>query len=348
MIQNDKIDVIIPAYNVPDEILMRCLASIYEQNIINDINVVIVDDASSVQNYQEVVDRFKGLSTKILTMKKNGGPGDARQFGLDQTCSPFVTFVDADDTLNGSFALTVMRKQLLDNPVNIMVSSVFMEVHDEKSDLPLCLPHSQDLVWMFGKMYRRSFLERNNVHFLPGSRANEDNGFNTIIRLCASEQEQICFISEATYFWHENENSITRANNCEYSYGGGERNSFHGYTENMIFAITEAKKHKPYNGYISLWSVDCMMNLYEYYIECEARSPKTAVQNFECCKRYFEAVYSKIEVSEEMLIAGYNEVMKNAYMGSKLEGIIPCMGIREFLESLKSDLSATQEKLGCS
>lgn len=35
---NRKIDVIIPAYNVPDNILFRCLASIVCQNIVNDID----------------------------------------------------------------------------------------------------------------------------------------------------------------------------------------------------------------------------------------------------------------------------------------------------------------------
>ena len=36
---NRNIDVIIPAYNVPDEILFRCLASIACQDIISDIEV---------------------------------------------------------------------------------------------------------------------------------------------------------------------------------------------------------------------------------------------------------------------------------------------------------------------
>lgn len=334
MIKDRSIDVIIPAYNVSSYILSRCLSSIYEQNVYEEVKVTIVDDASTMQDYSEVIKKFVGLNIKIINMNKNGGPGDARQKGLDSTNSPFVTFIDADDTFNGSFALMNMRKPLLDNNVNIMVSSVFVEVHGEMNDTSIFLPHQQDLVWMFGKMYRREFIERYNIHFLQGSRANEDNGFNTFIRLCASEQEQVCFIADMTYFWHENQDSITRANNCEYSYGGGERNSFYGYTDNMIFAITEAKKHKPYNGYIMAWSILCMVNLYEYYIECVARSPETAAQNLECCKKYYAEIYHKLDVSDSMLAEHYNEVMKNAYMGNKLIGIIPCMGIKEFLSIL--------------
>jgi glycosyltransferase involved in cell wall biosynthesis len=45
---NTKIDIIIPAYNVEDHILFRCLASISCQNNVEDLEVTIVDDASTV------------------------------------------------------------------------------------------------------------------------------------------------------------------------------------------------------------------------------------------------------------------------------------------------------------
>ena len=37
-----------------------------------------------------------------------------------------------------------------------------------------------------------------------------------------------------------------------------------------------------------------------------------------------------------MLAQHYNDIMRNAYMGDKLNGIIPCMGIFEFLNELKT------------
>jgi cellulose synthase/poly-beta-1,6-N-acetylglucosamine synthase-like glycosyltransferase len=55
---NRKIDVIIPAYNVSDKILFRCLASIACQDIVSDLEVTIVDDASTEQNYVEVIKAF--------------------------------------------------------------------------------------------------------------------------------------------------------------------------------------------------------------------------------------------------------------------------------------------------
>ena len=37
------------------------------------------------------------------------------------------------------------------------------------------------------------------------------------------------------------------------------------------------------------------------------------------------------DISKEIMAQHYNEVMRNSYMGNKLEGIIPHIGIFEFL-----------------
>lgn len=338
---NRKIDVIIPAYNVADDILFRCLASIACQDIVNELEVTIVDDASLVQNYEEVANHFRVvMPINILRYENNGGPGVARQYGLDHTSNGYVTFIDADDTFNGAFALKALRNSIeMNNGLYHMSVGVFDEVHEEglqPGDGPILMAHEQDMVWMFGKLYRRSFIDKYNIHFHESSRANEDNGFNTLIRLCSSEQEQINFIGAHVYYWHENLNSITRANDCQYSYGGSERDSFYGYVENMIFAIKEARKRKPYNGYITMWAVSCMLHIYEYYIECVARAPEHADNNFKSCKRYYDEVFKELRdtISDEIIAEHYNEAMRNAYMGDKLSGIIPALGFYEFLEKL--------------
>lgn len=341
---NRNIDVIIPAYNVPDAILFRCLASIACQDIVSELEVTIVDDASTVQNYKAVADNFASImKINILRYEVNGGPGVARQYGIDHTSNGYMTFIDADDTFNGAFALKALRNGIeMNNGLYHMCVGCFDEVHEEglaQGDGPILLPHDQDMVWMFGKLYRRSFIDKYNIHFHETSRANEDNGFNTMIRLCSNDREQINFIGARVYYWHENPNSITRANDCQYSYGGSERDSFYGYVENMIFAIKEAKKRAPYNGGITMWAVSCMLHIYEYYIECVARAPQHAPNNFKSCKRYYDEVYKALEedISDEILAQHYNDVMRNAYMGDKLNGIVPCMGIYEFLEKLKED-----------
>ena len=340
---NRTIDVIIPAYNVPDNILSRCLASIACQDIIDDVVVTIVDDASTNQNYKNVAKQFENImKINILRYETNGGPGVARQYGIDHTSNGYMTFIDADDTFNGAFALKALRNGIeMQNGLYQMCVGVFDEVHETNLPQgevgPILMDHQMDMVWMFGKMYKRSFIDKYKIRFHETSRANEDNGFNTICRLCMNDREQINFIPAHVYYWHENLNSITRHNDCQYSYGSSERDSFYGYVENMIYAIKEAKKRNPYNGGITMWAVGCMLHIYEYYIECAARAPEHAETNFKWCKRYYDKVFKDLEkdISNEILAQHYNDTMRNAYMGDKLNGIIPCMGIFEFLDKLK-------------
>jgi glycosyltransferase involved in cell wall biosynthesis len=129
---NTKIDVIIPAYNVPDEILFRCLASVACQDIVDDLEVTIIDDASTEQNYSKVAEYFKDyLKINILRYETNGGPGVARQYGIEHTSNGYLTFIDADDTFNGSFALKALRNGIeMNRGIYHTCVGVFDEVHE--------------------------------------------------------------------------------------------------------------------------------------------------------------------------------------------------------------------------
>lgn len=327
----NKLDIVIPAYNAHNTI-NRTLASIAIQNILDDIEVTIVNDQSD-HDYSEFIEYYsKYYSIKEVMMPENGGPGIARQFGIDHSSNDFVTCIDADDTFAGAFVLKELRRQLINDPKSVVAVGIFCEEQELPDGTNMYLPHQNDFIWMFGKMYRRSFLNKYNIRFNV-TRANEDNGFNTLIKLCCTENEQIKFTNDVVYFWHSNENSITRKNNCEYSYN----QSFPGYTDNMIFAITEAKKRNPFNGYIKLFSIEVMCNLYEYYIETIARDPRFQEQNFEACRRFYNQIYKAIEpeITDQILSQVYNSVMRNVYVGDKMAGIIPAIGIREFFAKLK-------------
>ena len=340
---NRKIDVIIPAYNVPSSILFRCLSSIGTQDIIKDIEVTIVDDASTKQNYAKVAKMFsKYLKVNILRYETNGGPGVARQYGLDHTTNEYVTFIDADDTFNGSFALKALRTGIeLNGGKYQMCVGIFDEIieHNLPKDIPgpVLIEHANDMVWMFGKLYRRNFIDRNKICFHPTSRANEDNGFNTICRFLLEDQGLINFIPAHVYYWHENPNSITRINNGQYTYGGSERDSNYGYIENMIYALQYLQKRNPNHKKIHIYVGYDMVHLYQHYIECLNRSPLTLENNLKWYQRFYKEIYIQYEdkLTRDILNEIYNDVMRNAYGQNTLEGIIPSVSFFEFLNKCK-------------
>ena len=128
-----KVSVIIPAYNA-HKTLSRCLASIMIQSIVEDLEVIVVDDCSTDGGYEKEISTFRPfMNIREITLEKNGGPGVARQAGIDESTAPFFTCIDADDTFSGAYALECLVKYL-DNPGVNMVSSVFVEVHEEDKE----------------------------------------------------------------------------------------------------------------------------------------------------------------------------------------------------------------------
>lgn len=321
------INIIIPAYKAQSTII-RTLSSIAMQSIIKDCKVSIINDADGI-GYKSFVDMFKPfMDIEELTMSENGGPGDARQYGIDHTDGEYLTFIDADDTFGTAYSLQTLKDNL-NNPAVACVFSQFLE-EGEKGGFN---PHPNDSVWMFGKMYKRAFINKYKVKFKKGSRADEDAGFNMICKLCSNPQEQIKYIPDITYFWHFKEDSITRINNAQYSYD----QCFVGYTDNMIYAFKYAETVNPFNSNLGLMKVYTMCGLYEYYIETVARDKRFIKQNFDACKRYYNEIYKEIEpkISDEILSEVYNEAMRNAYAGNKMFKIIPAIGFKEFMEKLR-------------
>ena len=329
-----KIAVIIPCYKAQNTII-RTLCSICEQEVVDDLEVILVNDCDEI-GYQKFVDMFSPYyNIREIKRETNGGPGDSRQTGIEAATSPLITFIDADDTFSGRFALKTLRTQLLQDPNNACIFSRFLE--DQKVSY---LVHQEENPWMFGKMYKRDFLINHNIKFPINSRANEDGAFNTLCKFYSNDKEKIKYIQDISYYWCFKEDSITRKDNCDYSYNG----SFKGLVENQIWTIKEAEKNLPFNEKIHKHKVTMMVNLFVYYLESCRSGRKYAAQNYDLCKQYYKEIYKEIKskVTDQLLADSYNEVMRNNYAGNKLKNIIP-MGFMDFLNKLEGEKNGTND-----
>jgi hypothetical protein len=194
------------------------------------------------------------------------------------------------------------------------------------------LNHQQDLVWMFGKLYTRLFINKYNIRF-NDTRANEDNGFNTIVRLVSSPEEKIMFIPDVVYYWHSKGDSITRTNYQQYSYD----QSFVGYTDNMIYAIQHARKEKPLNPYINMWTIQVMAQLYNYYYQTVKRDPRFIDQNYRACVKYYKEVFG--ELYEKMDKKTFDPIFAQtlAEQAPNMQDNVPDKTVHQFIELLKSE-----------
>lgn len=331
---NKLIDIVIPAYKAQDTII-RTLSSIAIQSVIDKLSVTIVNDADSI-GYGNFVEMFSPfMNIKEITLEKNGGPGIARQYGIDNTTCPFFTCIDADDTFASPFVMELFIKSANDNPDYHTFVGTFIEQHENLQ----FIQHNQDMVWMFGKMYRRDFINKYKVRFNE-TRANEDNGFNTIIRLISSEQEKIMFMPDIVYYWHHKEDSITRINNCQYSYDA----SFVGYTDNMIYAIQHAKKVKPFNNYIDIWAIQVMCQLYIYYYQTITRDPRFVEQNYKCCGKYYNEVFKYYHdtMPKDNFTKIFAETLQQ--QSPNMGDICPDISIFQFIDKLKNENNTIQRR----
>lgn len=330
--KNNRIDVIIPAYKAHKTIL-RTLSSIAEQTILKDVDVTIVNDCCPEGDYGEFIKMFSPyFNIKEIKLDVNGGPGVARQYGIDNTKNEFFTCMDADDTLCGSLALEILREGISADYSLKCCSASFMQLGDT---LQTMVGHANDMVWMFGKLYRREFIDRYKIRFNE-TRANEDTGFNTIVKLlCDNPMEQVRYITECVYYWHNKTDSITRINDGQYAYD----QCLCGWTDNMIYAINHVRKFKPFSGAATQHIVSCMLQLYYYYVETVARKPIFAEQNWEYVKKFYHECYKRIEadISDEVFGDMFSMISQEKWASGSLAGIVPHIGIYEFMEKLKND-----------
>jgi glycosyltransferase involved in cell wall biosynthesis len=210
------VDIVIPAYNAHDT-LERTLISITTQTMYKELKVILVDD-NSKEDYNSIIDKFKDIiDIRYFRLEKNIGPGAVRQFGIDNSNSAYIMFVDADDILTDALAIKGMYDYLTKNHNCVLVSASFLE---EKEDDRL-VPHDNDMVWLFAKLYRRSFLQKNKI-IISSKYFYEDLEFNTKVRLRLEPDEYVQFLNDkVVYIWKFKEDSITRRNNFEFTYHQG-------------------------------------------------------------------------------------------------------------------------------
>lgn len=326
---NKLVDIIIPAYNA-HKTIEKTLQSISIQTIIDNCNIIIVNDCGN--NYNDIIDYYgKNMSITQITLSENSGPGVARNVGVAAGSAPYITFIDADDTFYGCFALEIFLKTMQRYKNCLVVSSPFYEqiINEEK---PFVV-RSSNMVWVFGKLYNRKFIETNKILF-SSTRSNEDTGFNTLVELCLSNinEDEIVLLEDPFYCWHHNENSITRINNFEYAYN----QNLPGYVENMIYAIEEAQSRNPFNiEKINIKKVDTMVSLYYLYCRLSIVAPENKKLYLKACVHFYNKVLKKYEssVSKEKYISQIT-IASNKRL-TNLKDILPEITLMQFLSAIK-------------
>ena len=187
-----KISIVIPVYNA-DKYIKTTIGSILSQSFSN-WELLLVDDCSSDNTPAICKDVARGDNRIIyIRQEKNGGPSKARNTGINQAKGEYIAFVDSDDTIDSTFLekmLTVAVEHNSDivwcNYKEILGNDVIYRKHNLSCHTPipyetyirLYFKNQEGLGSMCTKLYRRSFLEQNNIRLNHNRVHGEDWEFN--------------------------------------------------------------------------------------------------------------------------------------------------------------------------
>ncbi|MCM1338279.1 MAG: glycosyltransferase, partial [Muribaculaceae bacterium] len=118
--QNIKISVIVPVYNV-EKYLSQCLESILSQSL-QEIEIICINDGSTDSSYQ-ILEKYKTLDERIIIIDKtNSGYGSACNIGLKLARGEYICIVESDDFI-ASNMLEDMYKLAANNLADIAKSA---------------------------------------------------------------------------------------------------------------------------------------------------------------------------------------------------------------------------------
>ncbi len=202
-----KLDIIIPQYNENQLLIKRLLNSINNQiNIdLSTIGIIIINDCSNNEIKTTIKQEFPNLDISLLKTPKNGGPGVARQYGIDNSTAEYITFIDADDTYYSNDCLSKVLDFINKNRPNVILTKFIEETTINNKYTNIL--HTSDIIYIHGKFINRMYLIENKIRFSNNLRLHEDSYFSSLLLFNTNDVHNLDVI---TNFWRMNPNSIIR------------------------------------------------------------------------------------------------------------------------------------------
>lgn len=195
-----KLSVIIPVYNTGD-LLIKAVESVQNQTL-NNIEVLLIDDGSS-DGTEKICDELAEKYENVCVYhKKNGGVSSARNLGLDKSNGEYIAFLDADDYVDADLYENALKsigsndmiffnysmdenqkiykvhqaalKKLCENPKDFML---FYGQNNRKFVSQDFCEDTVLSVFSVRIIYRKSFIDKNNLKFDIRIKSGEDRIF---------------------------------------------------------------------------------------------------------------------------------------------------------------------------
>ena len=219
---NPLISIIVPCYNAVPYI-DRCVSSLVNQTIgLEQLEIILVNDASTDSTYQKLLDWEKKYPDSILVINSNENlrQGGARNLGVSYASGTYIAFVDADDWVDADMYKAMSDKAFayncdlvscnFDRPTSdgkILPGSnfpeIFYDIKNTESRKEYLLRHRTATMAPLS-IYKRSWYFENEIAF-PEKLLYEDHIMFFVYALA----HRIYVLNEKFYHYYKNEASVT-------------------------------------------------------------------------------------------------------------------------------------------
>lgn len=215
--------VLIPAYNAESTIL-RTLSSLLG-SVEHIKEVIIGDDRSEDKTAEIAMSLSSHLPIKIVKVAEDAkhGPSAARNAALNAATGEWVLFIDSDDYLEFGCLKSIWTEINHFNALQNQPVIYFPFVQVDES-----ITFAGDPIvsnsWLHGKLYKKDFLDKNNIRFNEKYFSHEDVDFNHQVDLALRKQFglsiEVPYNQTLNFYrWVKSDGTITRR---KYLYEDGE------------------------------------------------------------------------------------------------------------------------------
>lgn len=220
MMSDFVVSVCVCIYN-NEQYVAQCIESIQNQNYSN-LEIVLVDDGSTDRSGQ-IVDEYAAKDNRIKAIHQgNSGFSGARNACLDNATGDFLAFVDSDDTIMPDFVDYMLSIQRQTGADIVISKNCFTNVNMQQVSEDHIVEWSPDMaiaeffyprvpLGSWNKLYRRDFLNKNGLRFVPELTTGEGLQF---ITHAASLANCVGVGSRKVYWYRMNnpDSATTKAN----------------------------------------------------------------------------------------------------------------------------------------
>lgn len=195
MEKNPLFSIVMPAYNCQDTV-GETIKSVLSQSV-SDFELIIINDGST-DSTEQVLEQYQQKDERVkFTTIPNGGPGNARNKGIELAGGNYLLFIDSDDIMrNGtlktyaehieedapdlivaSYNMRVLDgKEVVDTRV-VVAPNNLLETHEEFLNQVYPLMNKQLMYVVWNKLYKLSIVKEHGIQF-PPYKSCEDRLFN--------------------------------------------------------------------------------------------------------------------------------------------------------------------------